>query len=127
MPTSNNYNRQTLLGIVVKLTKDNIGANTVTANLPAGALVVAAGLFTDTAFNGTGTVTGNITDGTLVLVSAQDVKTTGSETVAASHKYYPTGGTITFSLADANSNSTAGVAVGHVSYYQVGRGSEIQD
>jgi len=125
--STNNFNRQKLLAIVVPLTFANIGAASVTANLPPGAVVVGASLYTDIAFNGSSTVTGTITDGTLAFVSAQNVKTTGAETVAATNKYYPSGGTITFSIADAGSDSTAGSTVGVVLYAQVGKGDAIQE
>jgi hypothetical protein len=126
--STDQYNRQEAKYAVVDLGVDNAGAgNGYTAKLPQGALVVSAGLVTVTAFDGTGTVTGTITDGTTALVNAQDVKTTGIETVAVAQKFYPTGGTITFSLADANSDSAAGRAIGYVSYVQLGNGCSIQE
>lgn len=126
--STDQYNRQSAKYAVVDLGVDNIGTgNGYTAKVPQGALVVSAGLYTVTAFDGTGTVTGTITDGTTALVSAQDVKTTGIETVAVAQKFYATGGTITFSLADANSDSGAGRAIGYVAYVQLGNGCSIQE
>ena len=123
---TNAYERQPAKYVMVDLGPSNIGSAGYTAVIPRGALVVAAGLITVTAFDGTGTVTGTITDGTTAFVSAQDVKTTGIETVAVAQKFYADGGTMQFNLADANSNSAAGRAIGYVAYIQLGVENSIQ-
>lgn len=124
---TNNVNRQMTKYVMVDLGASNIGSAGYTANIPRDALVISVGLYTETAFNGTGTVTCTITDGTTAFVNAQDIKTTGSETVAASAKFYASGGTIQFNIADANSNSSAGRAIAYVGYLQLGNGCVIQD
>ena len=126
--STNQFNRQEVLSAMVDLGVANTGSGKgYTAVIPRGALIIAVGLITVTAFDGTGTVTGTITDGTTALVNAQDVKTTGIETVATAQKFYPDGGVITFSLDDANSNSTTGRAIGYVNYIQLGCGDYIQE
>lgn len=126
--STNQYNRQEAKYVMVDLGIANIGTgNGFTANLPNGALVVSAGLYTVTAFNSATTTTGTITDGTTALVSAVDVKTTGIETVAVAQAFYPTGGTIQFNLAETGAAATAGRAIGYVSYIQLGNGCEIRD
>ncbi len=124
---TNKYERQTPKYVMVDLGPDNIGSDGYTAVIPRGSLIVAAGLITVTAFDGTGTVTGTITDGTTAFVSAQDVKTTGIETVAVAQKFLADGGTIQFNLADANSDSGAGRAIGYVAYIQLGNVCSIQE
>lgn len=124
---TNAYERQTPKVIMVSLGPTNIGTAGYTAVIPRGSLITSVSLLTVTAFDGTGTVTGTITDGTTAFVNAQDVKTTGIETVATAQKYLADGGTIQFSLADANSNSAAGLAIAQVSYIQLGNGCYIQE
>lgn len=120
--------RQWPLYAVADLTIANMGAgNEVTASVPPNAVVVGVGLLTVTAFDSATTATGSIGDGTTTFVNAQDVKTTGLETAAVTAKYYPTGGTITFSLAETGATATVGHAIGYVSYVVVGRGNEIAE
>ena len=126
--STNQFNRQEVLSAMVDLGVANIGAgNGYTAVIPRGALIISAGLYTVTAFNSGTTATGTITDGATALVSAQDVKSTGIETVAVAQKFYPDGGTITFSLAETGTTATAGRAIGYVSYIQLGCGDYIQE
>lgn len=118
--SKNAFSRQFSRFARVDLTPANIGAgNEATAKLPLGALIVDAGLYVVEAFDGTGTVTGTISDGSNNLVAAQDVKTTGDKTAAVTSSYLAEGGTVTFSLADANGDSTVGHAVGYVEYLPV--------
>jgi hypothetical protein len=124
---TNVYSRQSAKIIMVELKPANIGTAGYTAVIPRGSLITSVSLLTVTAFDGTGTVTGTITDGTTAFVSAQDVKTTGIETVAVAQKYLADGGTIQFSLADANSNSAAGLAIAQVSYIQLGTENFVQE
>ena len=74
--------------------------------------------------NQTNTV--NVTDGTTVFVTAQDVKSVGSETVANVPKFYATGGTITASLAQTGA-ATAGLVIVEISYVQEGVSLRIQE
>lgn len=126
--STNQFNRQEVLSAMVDLGTANIGTGKgYTAVIPRGALIISAGLYTVTAFDSGTTATGTITDGTTALVSAQDVKSTGIETVAVAQKFYPDGGTITFSLAETGTTATAGRAIGYVNYIQLGCGDYIQE
>lgn len=128
MPTSKNSFRQSSLSVVVPLTVANTGVNTVTADLPPGALLSRVNWFTQTAFNGSSvTITGTISDGTTVFVSAEDLKTAGAEVVDIINKYYPNGGTLTFSIVDTNNDSTLGLAIASATYVIVGRSNSIQE
>ena len=125
---TNAYERQPAQYVVVDLGVANIGTgNGYTAVLPRGAQIVAVGLNTVTAFNSGTTATGTITDGTTALVSAQDVKTTGIETVAVAGKLYPDGGTIQFNLAETGAAATAGRAIGYVGYVVLDKCDSIQE
>ena len=118
--------RQKILVALVELGIANIGAgNGYEIKLPVGALLLDAGVFTDTAFDGT-TNTAPISDGTTTFVNAQDVKTTGEETVAVDKKYYPNGGTISVTMAQTGT-ATVGKALAWVSYVQANRWDENQD
>ena len=110
--------------IVVDLGIANIGAgNGVTAKLPTGALLTRVLLLTTTAFNGT-TNTATIGDGTTTFANAVDLTSAGSETVAGAPKFYPAGGTLTFSLAQTGT-ATAGRALALAEYVIVGAGDDI--
>lgn len=118
--------RQKVLAAFVELLIGNIGANNgYDIKLPAGALLLDVGVLTDTAFDGT-TNTATIADGTTTFVNAQDVKTTGEETVAADKKYYPNGGTISVTMAQTGT-ATVGRAFAWVTYIVKGRWDENQD
>lgn len=122
------YERQAPEFAVCDLRIANIGTgNGYTINVPPGAIVTSVGLITDTAFNSATTTTATISDGTTTFVSAQDVKTTGIETVAVAAKFYPNGGTITVSLAETGATATAGRAVAYVGMVCLGRGGTIRD
>jgi hypothetical protein len=106
----------------------NIGTgNGYTLTVPSGAFVTQVALNTVTAFDSGTTATGSIGDGTTTFVSAQDVKSTGVETVAVVNKFYPDGGTITISLAETGTTATEGRAIGVVGYISLGRGGTIRD
>lgn len=105
-----------LLGIA------NIGASAgYEFKVRPGTLLLRAFMQTITIFDGT-TVTGSMSDGTTNFVTAQDLKTAGAETVANVPKYYPTGGTITVSLAQTGT-STVGEALAGIEYVIVGNGN----
>lgn len=122
---TNNVERQYPLVAMADLSIANIGAgNEVTFDLPPNAMVLNVYLDTVTAFDGT-TNTATIADGTTTFVSAEDVKTTGRETSDVSAKLYPTGGTITVSMAQTGA-ATAGRAIASVVYVILGRAHEVQ-
>lgn len=100
----------------------NIGAgNEVAFNVRPGTLVLSAFVQTVVAFDGT-TNTASLGDGTTVFANAVDVKTIGAETVANVPKYYPTGGTITLSLAQTGA-ATVGQLLAGFEYVLLGNGS----
>lgn len=124
--STNKYGRQAARFIMVDLGVANIGAeNGVTAKLPQGALLLTMGLQTVEAFNSGTTATATVGDGTTTFVNAVDVKTTGAETAAGTPKFYPQGGTLTWSLAETGTAGTAGRAIGYASYIQLGVGDEV--
>ena len=126
--STNAYERQHAKYVMVDLGIANIGTgNGYTAAIPRGALIVSAGVITETAFNSATTTTATITDGTTALVSAVDVKTTGIETVAVAQKFYASGATIQFNLAETGAAATAGRAIGYVSYIQLGCMNSVQE
>lgn len=120
--------RQYNLSGVAKLTIANMGAgNGFDFNIPAGSLLLRAGIITTVAFNSVTTATGTVTDGTTVFVNAQDLKSAaGFETAAVVGKYYPTGGTISVNMAETGGAATAGEAVAFVEYIRLGSQSENQ-
>jgi hypothetical protein len=125
--TTKKTDRQYALVAEVDLGIANIGSgNGKTMVLPPGALLLRALWLTVTAFDSGTTATGTLTDGTTVFVNAENVKTTGSETVANTPKFYPSGGTLTASLAETGTTATVGRALVSVEYYIVGRGQEQQ-
>ena len=90
----------------------HIGAgNTVTFAVRPGTLVLSVFAQTITAFDGT-TNTATIGDGTTTFVNAVDIKSTGAETAANVPKYYPTGGTITVTLAQTGAATVGELMVG---------------
>ncbi len=122
----NQFNRQYPRAAAFPLDIENIGAgNEVTVKLPQGAYLTDVDLNTITAFDSATTTTGTVTDGTTVFVNGVDLKTTGNETAANLPKYYPNGGTLTFSIAETGATATEGAAIGTVEYLIVGGGDEI--
>lgn len=101
--------------------------NEVVFKVPPGGYVDSVDFQVITAFDGTGTVTATLTDGTTVFINAQTVKSTGAVTAAVSQKFYPNGGTLTLSIADQNSNSANGQLVGFVNYKSIYRADEVQE
>lgn len=89
----------------------NIGAgNEVTFGIRPGTHLLRVMVHTVTAFDGT-TNTATVGDGTTVFANAVDVKTAGSETVANAPKYYPSGDTLTVSLAQTGTATVGEVVV----------------
>lgn len=127
MSTSNQFNRVAVKSIPLRIGPDNNGiANAVTAKLPHGAMLIGVVPASVTAFNGTGTVTLTVTDGTTAFVNAANVKdAAGIETAAATAKAFKTGGTISGYITDQNSDSDAGEAWVALQYIEVGGTNEI--
>jgi hypothetical protein len=111
--------------IVASVALASIGAgNEIITKLPPGAWVTNVVSNVTTAFDGSGTVTATLTDGTTVFINAITAKATGALATAVTNKYFPNGGTLTFSIADQNSNSTVGQVLIDVQYKVVGRANE---
>ena len=109
--------RQKILVALVELGIANIGAgNGYEIKLPVGALLLDAGVFTDTAFDGT-TNTATISDGTTTFANGVDISSAGAETVTGVPKFYPTGGKVSITAqnhgfaADPQSLEKAGAVV----------------
>lgn len=118
--------RQMVRSVVADLGPANIGAgNGFTARLPQGAILARLIALTVTAFDSATTTTLTVTDGTTVFVNAQDVQSTGSETVANAPKYYPSGGELQFNLAETGAAATEGRVLVVAEYYAVGNGDEV--
>lgn len=102
----------------------NIGAgNGFDFKLPPKAYLTDVFFDTITAFDGT-TNTVTASDGTTTFINAQDIKSTGRETVAVPNKYYPSGGTISFTLAQTGA-ATVGAGVAMVRYIIFDRMNEL--
>lgn len=119
--------RQYPLVAVKKLTKANLGAGKgYDFVVPMNALVTEIVVITTTAFDSATTATATVSDGTTTFANAVDIKTVGSETVANTPKFYPTGGTISANLAETGATATVGEVVVLVRYVILERGQEIQ-
>ena len=127
MAVTNIDERQYPLKAVVDLGIANIGAgNEVTVNLRPNTYVTNIKALVVTAFDGTtNTVTAG--DGTATFISAEDAKATAGSavTVDLGTKFYPSGGTITFSLAQTGA-ATVGRIMAEVEYVILNRSNEIQ-
>jgi hypothetical protein len=125
MTAQNIFGRQYPTVAMVDLGIANIGAgNEVTVKVPPGGILADLKFQTVTAFDGT-TNTGTVGDGTTTFVSAVDVKSTGAETVANVPKFYPSGGTLTFSLAQTGT-ATVGRVLAWATILGVARVHETQ-
>ncbi len=131
--SSNAFDRQAPCAVVVNMGVANVGTGKeVTAKLPQGAVITAITALGTTAFNTGGTtpaVTLTVSDGTTTFVNAQSVATTGKKTVATDTKHFPTGGTLTFSIAESAASglvpATEGAVAVIVQYAQIGAGGSI--
>ena len=127
MATTKVTDRQPPILATVDLGIANMGTdNGQTFVLPPNALLLRMTLLTITAFDSVTTSTATVSDGTTTFVNAVDTKTVGSETVANTPKFYPSGGTITASLAETGATATVGRAVLVAEYIIVGRGIDQQ-
>lgn len=123
--STNQTERQSPLVALLELTAANLGAgNSVVCNLPVDAFIIDVEPYVSVGFNGTSpTIT--LTDGTTPFVSAEAAAT--SNVLLATDnkvKFYPSGGTLTASLA--GTGVTTGRAVIAVEYVRLGRSHEIQ-
>lgn len=127
MPVININERQYPLSAVADLGIAQIGAgNEVTIRVPPNAFLTGLVVQTLTAFNAPTTNTLTVSDGTTTFVNAVDVKTTGAETVANLAAFYPSGGTLTISMAQTGGSATAGRAIVVATYQVLNRVSEVQ-
>lgn len=115
--------RQYALVALGTLKAADAGASATIA-IPMGALVTSVAALVAVAFDGT-SPTLTVSDGTTTFVSAADVSAAGAATVTGTPKFYPTGGTITLSLA--GTDVTAGELHVCVTYVVAGRANENQD
>jgi hypothetical protein len=123
MTAKNIFGRQSPAIAMVDLGIANIGAgNEITVTIPPGGVLADLKFLTTTAFDGT-TNTATVSDGTTTFVNAVDVKSTGSETVANVPKFYPSGGTLTFSMAQTGT-ATVGRALAWAAILGVNRVTE---
>jgi hypothetical protein len=121
--TTRESNVQRVKAVSVDLGIDNIGSgNGKTVKLPLGAELLRLTYHTVTAFNSGTTGTGTVSDGTTTFVNAVDVKSAGSETVSNVPKFYPSGGELTFSLAETGTPATAGRVIATAEYVVNGTG-----
>lgn len=123
-----NIERQWALKGLAPLTPANIGAgNEVTFRVPPGALLLGINAFVATAFNSGTTATLTVGDGTTTFANAVDATAVGGKTVANVPKYYPTGGTLTVSMAQTGADATAGLAFVVPDYVIQNRANEVAE
>lgn len=121
--------RQYPLKALVDLGIANIGTgNGKTVDLPPNAFMTNIGAHVVTAFNSATTTTVSASDGTTTFISAEDAKAVAltNVTVDVTRKFFPTGGTVTFSLAETGAAATAGRIIGFVEYEILNRSNELQ-
>ena len=117
--------RQWPLAAMAEVGAANVGSgNGVNVVVPPGAVLLRVMVLTTTLFNGT-TPTLTVGDGTTTFANAVDIATVGNETVGNAPKYYPTGGTISVTLA--GTAVTSGKAFVIAEYLIAGRGNEIAE
>jgi hypothetical protein len=130
MSTTNQFQRTVPLVSPVELGKANNGiGNAINTILRSGATLTNIKAYVRTAFDGSGTVTLTVTDGTTTFINAQSVKTASATTPltnADSDNDYPTGGTIQAYITDQNSDSTKGQVVVKL-FYEDGKVVDIYD
>lgn len=100
----------------------NMGAgNGLTVQLPVNALLLDVKADTTTAFNAGTTATLTVGDGTNTFVNAASVAATGRAQGTNIGQFYPSGGTISITLAETGTAATAGNVFVSVKYVVVGR------
>jgi hypothetical protein len=126
MSQTNSLGRQWSLKAMAATAIANIGSgNEVLIKLPVGALLTDLLAVVTTAFNSGATCTLTVSDGTTTFVSAVDVTSTGSKSVSNTPKYYPSGGTLTVSMAQTGTAATAGAAFVVPAYVVNNRTNEV--
>lgn len=119
--------RQYPLVAVADLGIANIGAsNGISVTIPPNTMATVRAHIV-TAFNSATTTTFSASDGTTTHISAVDAKAAALTNLATAvpRKFYPTGGTITFSMAETGAAATAGRIIAEVEYVILGRGNEV--
>lgn len=121
-------NRQRAQHVIQALDKSNIGTgNGYSFYIPPGGFLDDINVNVGTAFDSATTTTVTATDGTTTFINGVTVKSTGDVTVAVKRKYFPSGGTITVSLAETGTTATTGAAVLTARVLNTGRADEFQD
>lgn len=121
MSQTQNPGRQEPLVALVNCTIANMGAgNEQLVQLPPGAHLLNIWADTVTPFNAGTTATITAGDGTTTFINAASVAA-AARAAGTVGKYYPSGGTITISLAETGTAATAGETLVSVEYLQLGR------
>jgi hypothetical protein len=119
------FGRQSPAFFIADCGPANMGAgNGFTVAIPPGAVFASLVALTTTGFDSETTATLTVSDGTTTFVNGVDIKSTGSETVANVPKFYPSGGTLTISLAQTGDGATTGRALVYGSFVGVNRVTE---
>lgn len=129
MATTASTARQYPLCAVADLGIANIGSgNGITIAVPVNAFVTKIAGHVVTAFDSGTTTTLTASDGTTTFINAQSAQAAAltDVTVAEPSKFFPSGGTITFSMAETGAAATVGRVIGTVEYVVVGRQNENQ-
>lgn len=100
---------------------DLSAGNTHTVRLPVNALLLDLTVDTTTAFNSGTTATLSGGDGTTTFVSAAAINSAGREAVTGLGKFYPSGGVLTFTVAQTGTAATVGASYVAVKYVIAGR------
>lgn len=127
MATTQVDSRQYPLRAVADLGIANIGTgNGITFKLPPNSLLTDVNSVQVTAFNSATTTTLSASDGTTTFLSAVDAKAAANVKYSATvGKFYPSGATITISMAETGATATAGRALAYITYLVVGRSNEL--
>jgi hypothetical protein len=100
----------------------NIGAgNGLTIPLPVNALLLDIVADTTTAFNAGTTATLTASDGTTTFINAVSVAATAHAQGANIGKFYPSGGTLSITLAETGTAATTGNTFVSAKYVVIGR------
>lgn len=130
--SKNVIDRQAPLVALVSLGPDDIAGGGATISVPRGSLVTLSA-WKQTAFNTGGTtpaITIKAADSAATLISDEVLTGTGAVTVDTGTKFYPTGDTITVTIAESAASglvhATAGQVLVKVEYVQLGNGGQIR-
>lgn len=93
--------------------------------IPVGALLKSIVVLTQTAFDSATSAVLTVSDGTTTFVNAVDVKSAGSETVANTPKFFPSGGTLHVTGVQVGT-ATVGECEVTASYVKYGKANEVQ-